>query len=54
LTLCPIDTRCLLPERLTQGELEWLNGYHAHVRERLAPLLKGDALGWLKARTAPL
>lgn len=54
LTLCPIDTRCLLPERLTQCELEWLNGYHAHVRERLAPLLKGEALGWLEARTAPL
>ncbi|MFT0520006.1 aminopeptidase P family protein [Pseudomonas faucium] len=54
LTLCPIDTRCLLPERLTQEELGWLNDYHATVRERIAPLLKGDALAWLQARTAPL
>ncbi|MGO3988260.1 aminopeptidase P family protein [Pseudomonas sp. SAS7] len=54
LTLCPIDTRCLLPELLTKEEIEWLNGYHANVRERLAPLLRGDALAWLEARTAPL
>ena len=54
LTLCPIDTRCLLPELLVKEEVEWLNGYHANVRERLAPLLKGDVLAWLEARTAPL
>ncbi|HEN8736481.1 TPA: aminopeptidase P family protein [Pseudomonas putida] len=54
LTLCPIDTRCLLPELLTKEEVEWLNGYHARVRERLAPLLQGDALAWLEVRTAPL
>ncbi|CAI3799067.1 hypothetical protein GLGCALEP_02246 [Pseudomonas sp. MM221] len=54
LTLCPIDTRCLLPELLAKEEVEWLNGYHANVRERLAPLLKADALAWLEARTAPL
>ncbi|MFF7066334.1 M24 family metallopeptidase [Pseudomonas sp. NPDC008258] len=54
LTLCPIDTRCLLPEQLAKDELEWLNRYHTNVRERLAPLLKGDALAWLEMRTAPL
>ncbi|AHD13776.1 peptidase M24 [Pseudomonas sp. FGI182] len=54
LTLCPIDTRCLVPELLAREEVDWLNGYHATVRERLAPLLKGDALAWLEARTAPL
>ncbi|WP_412481730.1 aminopeptidase P family protein [Pseudomonas asiatica] len=54
LTLCPIDTRCLVPELLSREELDWLNGYHARVRERLAPLLKDDALAWLEARTAPL
>ncbi|MFJ4114318.1 aminopeptidase P family protein [Pseudomonas sp. NPDC089758] len=54
LTLCPIDTRCLLTESLTQDELAWLNGYHATVRERLAPLLSGDGLAWLEARTAAL
>ncbi|WJD64445.1 aminopeptidase P family protein [Pseudomonas kurunegalensis] len=54
LTLCPIDTRCLLAEQLSKEEVEWLNRYHATVRERLAPLLKGDALAWLETRTAPL
>ena len=54
LTLCPIDTRCLLADLLTKEELDWLNSYHAQVRERLAPLLAGDALAWLEERTAPL
>ena len=54
LTLCPIDTRCLQVELLTCEELDWLNGYHAHVRERLSPLLTGDALAWLNTRTEPV
>jgi len=54
LTLCPIDTRCLLADLLTKEELVWLNSYHRVVRERLAPLLAGDALAWLEERTAPL
>lgn len=54
LTLCPIDTRCLIPELLGQDDVQWLNSYHATVRERLAPLLKDEALAWLEARTAPL
>jgi len=43
-----------LPEQLTKEERDWLNGYHASVHERLAPLLKGEALAWLQVRTAPL
>ena len=54
LTLCPIDTRCLLVERLTKDEREWLNRYHATVRQRLSPLLQGAALAWLEVRTVPL
>ena len=54
LTLCPIDTRCLEPALLTREELEWLDAYHAQVRERLSPLLAGAALEWLEVRTAPL
>jgi Xaa-Pro aminopeptidase len=54
LTLCPIDTRCILPELLRADELAWLNDYHATVRARLAPLLAGDALDWLMRRTEPL
>lgn len=51
LTLCPIDTRCIEISLLQADEIAWLNGYHAEVRRRLAPLLSGDALTWLLART---
>lgn len=54
LTLCPIDTRCLLPSLLTQEEKQWFNAYHAEVRERLSPLLEGPALEWLNTRTAAI
>jgi Xaa-Pro aminopeptidase len=54
LTLCPIDTRCIVRELLDAAEIAWLNRYHAVVRERLAPRLQGDALAWLTARTAPI
>ena len=54
LTLCPIDTRCIEPSLLRDDEVAWLNGYHATVRERLAPRVTGDALAWLEPRTAPI
>ncbi len=54
LTLCPIDTRCIERALLRQDEVDWLDAYHAMVRERLAPLVGGDALAWLLQRTAPL
>ncbi|WP_338769194.1 aminopeptidase P family protein [Massilia sp. METH4] len=51
LTLCPIDTRCIDRALLREDEIAWLNDYHATVRERLAPLVAGDALDWLNERT---
>jgi len=54
LTLCPIDTRCIERSLLRADELAWLNGYHATVRERLAPRVDGAALAWLNERTVPL
>ncbi|MGF7192014.1 aminopeptidase P family protein [Robbsia andropogonis] len=54
LTLCPIDTRCIQSERLTPEERAWLDAYHVTVRERVAPLVEGDALAWLEKRTQPL
>ncbi|HUR88117.1 MAG TPA: aminopeptidase P family protein [Ramlibacter sp.] len=51
LTLCPIDTRCIDLSLMRADEIAWFNGYHAMVRERLAPLLSGDALSWLNERT---
>jgi Xaa-Pro aminopeptidase len=54
LTLCPIDTRCIERSLLRSDEVDWLNTYHATVRERLAPLVEGAALAWLNERTAAL
>ncbi|HET7930289.1 MAG TPA: aminopeptidase P family protein [Rhodanobacteraceae bacterium] len=55
LTLCPIDTRLLDLSLLEPTEIAWLDGYHAIVRDRLAPLLDDAAdRAWLDARCAPL
>lgn len=51
LTLCPFDTRLLVPALLDEQEKIWLNGYHARVRETLSPLVSGQAKEWLVART---
>ncbi|WP_085316322.1 aminopeptidase P family protein [Derxia lacustris] len=53
-TLCPLDTRCVVRELLTDEEVEWLNGYHAEVRERVGPLVEGAAREWLERRTVAL
>ena len=54
LTLCPIDTRCIERSLLRQDEVDWLNAYHATVRERLGPMVQGSALAWLLERTQAL
>ena len=53
LTLCPIDTRCIEPGMLSATDVAWLNAYHAVVRERLLPLVDGEARAWLLLRTEP-
>jgi Xaa-Pro aminopeptidase len=54
LTLCPIDTRCIERALMREDEVQWLNAYHEVVRERLHPLVQGDARAWLDARTQPI
>ena len=54
LTLCPIDTRCIALDMLTQDERAWLNDYHAEVRRRLLPLVDGSAKDWLVKRTTEI
>ncbi len=51
LTLCPFDTRLLLPELLNPAEKDWLNAYHRQVHEALIDGLSGAAKDWLIART---
>ncbi|MGN6579428.1 MAG: aminopeptidase P family protein [Bordetella sp.] len=55
LTLCPIDTRCIDRDLMRPDEIDWLDDYHATVRQRLLPLVSaGAARDWLIARTEPL
>ncbi len=51
LTLCPINTRCIVLDLMTTEEKAWLNQYHQTVRERLSPHLQGDVLAWLIENT---
>jgi Xaa-Pro aminopeptidase len=54
LTLVPFDRRLIDPSLLTRDELAWLNAYHAEVRRRIGPLLKGRDKAWLRQATAPI
>ena len=55
LTLCPIDKRLILKPLLDASEIEWLDAYHARVREELSPLLNdASEKAWLEAATAQL
>ena len=54
LTLCPIDRRLIDAGALSRDERNWLDAYHARVREALAPLLDDQARDWLIRATEPL
>lgn len=51
LTLCPFDTRLILPEHLTCDEKAWLNAYHKRVHDELIGRVSGRAKTWLIERT---
>ena len=52
LTLCPIDLRPVVWEMMLPDEVEYLNNYHARVREALLPLLDDEAdRQWLVEHT---
>ena len=54
LTLVPIDRRLVEPKLMTSAELQWLDAYHARVRDTIGPHLAGDDRDWLEAATAPI
>jgi Xaa-Pro aminopeptidase len=54
LTFTPFDRRLILVDRLSPGERDWLNTYHAEVLEKLAPRLSDAARLWLESACAPL
>lgn len=52
LTLCPIDTAPIEMDMMEQYEKDYLNDYHALVREKLLPLLSNpDDKAWLVENT---
>ena len=51
LTLAPIDLNCVERGLLTQEESDWLNAYHARVREALSAGLDDATVVWLKNAT---
>jgi Xaa-Pro aminopeptidase len=54
LTLAPIDRRLIERALLDQGEIAWLDAYHAAVRAALTPLVDEATRAWLAKATAPL
>ncbi len=54
LTLAPIDTRLVEAALMSAEEIDWLDGYHARVRDTLAPIVDAPTREWLLAATAPL
>lgn len=55
LTLCPYDFAAIDCRLLRSDEMQWIDAYHAHVRNRLMPLLTDDAEArhWLTQATRP-
>tara|TARA_R110000868_G_scaffold100431_4_gene276175 strand:- start:4632 stop:6440 length:1809 start_codon:yes stop_codon:yes gene_type:complete len=51
LTLAPIDLNCVEPKLLSAEEKDWLNAYHARVREALSPDMDDATREWLKVAT---
>ncbi len=54
LTLAPIDRDLIEPSLLDGEEIDWLDAYHAHVREALTPLVDPDTAQWLADATQPI
>ena len=51
ITLAPIDLDLVETSLLTEEEREWLNAYHARVREMLTPLVDTETRTWLQTAT---
>jgi Xaa-Pro aminopeptidase len=54
LSLAPIAREAIEVDLLTEAERDWLNAYHARVRETLLPLLGRDEAAWLEEATEPV
>lgn len=51
ITLAPICLDLVVPSLLSEAERDWLNKYHARVRQTLTPHVPDDVAAWLKEAT---
>jgi Xaa-Pro aminopeptidase len=51
ITLAPIDVDLVEPGLMTAAERDWLNAYHARVRNVIAPLVDEETRKWLEKAT---
>ena len=54
LTLAPIDLALVDTAIMTDQELDWLNAYHARVRDTIGPLVDPKTAVWLDQATRPV
>ena len=54
ITFCPFDRDAIIREKLTDEELNWLNGYHQQVYKKIGPLLDLETRVWLKEATSEI
>ncbi|MDP6603344.1 MAG: aminopeptidase P family protein [Rhodospirillales bacterium] len=54
LTQAPIDLALVDADRLSGDERDWLNAYHARVRDSLGAIVDGPTAAWLEDATRPI
>lgn len=54
ITYAPFDRTMIDKKLLNEYEIDWINSYHASVRNSLTPLLSEEVACWLKQATAKI
>ncbi|MDE6528949.1 MAG: M24 family metallopeptidase C-terminal domain-containing protein, partial [Muribaculaceae bacterium] len=54
MTLFPFDRTLFDTRIMTEEEINWVDGYHEEVYNRLQPLLSEEQRLWLREKTLPL
>jgi Xaa-Pro aminopeptidase len=54
ITMAPLDRTLIDATLLSPQERDWLNGYHAEVREKLLPIVPAETQEWLTQATAAI
>ncbi len=54
MTLCHFERGLMDKALLTDSEIDWINGYHRQVYEKIGPGLDSLVKAWLKRKTDPL